>query len=173
MPIKHQEIEERRDTLDIIVSDGGAVPIGRVFESGNGDPTIWSRFAGFWGVCYAHLTPPFNTIVPPTAVELLSLTGLHEIRGSKRDISVNFALNEVDWRAAGGAGVFPTAASGRAFLITRIWGAPLAITSSGFPVNSAFDPFSILLNGQLYTGVIANDAPPQYDGTEYQFKFLA
>ena len=130
---------------------------------------------GFWGVCYTHLTepPPFTgPITPPTEEDILSLLGLNTITGSKRNMNVNFDLNEADWRAKGGTGVFPSAASGRAFFITRNWGSAISITSSGFPVHEAFDPFNIVINGIAYSGVLANDAPPQYDGTEYQFRFV-
>jgi hypothetical protein len=171
MPIKHFDSGGTVDTSDIYVA--GGPQIDKVFESGNGDPIIWQRSAGYWGVVYNQLTAPFSPLTPPTAAQILALTGINEITGSKRDMAVSFVLNEVDWRAATGhTGAFPFSASGRAFFITKNWGAPLGMTSSGFDVHEAFNSFSVTLNGVTYTGVFANGAPPQYDGTAYQFRVV-
>jgi hypothetical protein len=132
---------------------------------------------GYWGVAYNHLSQPptySSGIVPPTEADILALTGsIHEITGEKRNMIVNFEMDETDWRAATGkTSAYPTNASGRAFFITKDWGAPLAIVSSGFPVHEALSPFTITINGVTYSGVLANGAPPQYDGTAYNFTFV-
>ena len=131
---------------------------------------------GYWGVAYNHLTtpPPFTTITPPTESEFLALTATNVITGSKRNMTVSFDLNETDWRAATGdtTSPYPSAASGRAFFITQTWGTPIGVVTSGFPALSAFDPFTITINGTVYSGLIANGAPPQYDGTPYDFQFV-
>ena len=179
MPIKHIETDGIADTLDIQESGSSLqIPIDKVFETGGGDPTIWERApVGYWGVCYKHLTapPPFSGgIIHPTAADIIALTAKTEITGVKRNITVNFAMNEADWRAAtGSVAAFPSSAAGRAFFITKNWGMPLGIVTSGFPALAAFDQtFSVELNGVTYTGVLANGAPPQYDGTAYIFQFL-
>ena len=126
---------------------------------------------GYWGVVH----PDVRTVSPsttPTAEEILGLHELNEITGTKRNIDCAFAMNAIDWQAAGGTTPFETGASGRAFFITQDWGTATAITSNNFDVSEAFDPFTIELNGVSYSGYIANDSPVEYDGTAYTFAFV-
>jgi len=139
------------------------------------------QIAGYWGVTYQHLSQPpsFTTDfqnsypVPPSAEEILALgTQLHEIKGAKRDISVQFALDEANWRSATGAtGSFAMEAMGRGFLITT-WGNATAIETNGSPAHTIYSPFSVEINGTMYTGYVKNGSPAVYSGSaETIFKF--
>ena len=184
MPIKHETIAGAIDTADIHQFGTGTdrFPIERVFEKGNGDPTIWERApVGYWRTCYVHLTasPPFTGDftnpypVPPSAEEILALSSVNVITGSKRDIVVKFTLHEEDWRTAtGAAGSFAMEAMGRGFLITRNWGLPAAIETNGSPAHTIYSPFSVVIHGMTYTGYIKNGSPAVYTGiAETIFRF--
>lgn len=131
---------------------------------------------GWYGVAYNHYTepPPFSgATTPPTEAEIKALTSKVEITGAKRNLTIGFVMNEADWRAAtSDPGAYAEYACGRAFIITRSWGIPLGVVTSGFPAMSAFDQFSVVIDGVTYTGMIANSSPVVYEGTDYNWQFV-
>ena len=168
------KVDETHYTLAITAISAGdaTVTITKtgVVSTGKTAAVTYAALVGYWGVAYPDAASP--TATTPTAAQILALTSLNSIYGSKRNMDCAFNLNETDWTAAGGTGTFASDAAGRAFFITTDWGTASAIMSNSTSVAEAFDAFSVEIDGVTYSGYVANNDPVVYDGTTYAFTFV-
>lgn len=191
MPIKHHDTSSVVDTADIQQTKTSGIDIiDRVIESGNGDPIIWQRSpAVYWGLFYPEMPPGQGGTPhpdPPTGQQLLEL-GVEAfyslptfVNGSEAPGGISFRIIPLitadDWASTGTTSTL-WEATGKLYVLIRSGLGNITdivnVAAAGFSQISAFEPYTVTLNGKTYTGIVGKQALGWNGESELQTKTLS